>query len=167
MEQFIIRLEWQPFFNKMTDVQRGIMISVFFDYHNGNELDFKEDVLVEALWLSMKPNIDRMNKKYQTSVENGKKGGRPRKTQTKPKETQTKPKETEDNLTDTLKEKEKEKENIKENIIEDITDNTGVEILKETISRNDFFEMLSELIRLGMNQDEATLLIKEEYEVIN
>ena len=70
-------------------------------------------------------------------------------------------------------EKEKEKEKVKEQLggYEAGTGGSsvgnGIVIEKETISRNDFFEMLSELIRLGMNQDEATILIKEEYEVIN
>jgi len=113
MEQFIIKLEWEPSFDKMTDEQRGIMVKVFFDYHNGRPLDFKGDVLVEALWLNMEPNIQRMNNKYMASVENGKKGGRPRKktnNPTKPNNNLNKPNH---NQTDTLKEKVKVKENIK------------------------------------------------------
>ena len=39
-----------------------------------------------ALFILMKPNIDSSAKRYRAAVENGKKGGRPKKTQTKPKQ---------------------------------------------------------------------------------
>lgn len=115
MEQFIIKLEWEPSFNKLTNEQRGILFQVFFDYHNQRELDFQGDLMVEVLWLNMVNNIERINNKYLASVENGKKGGRPKKTQVKPNNNLKKPNNnlTEPNQKDpiTLKEKEKEKEN--------------------------------------------------------
>ena len=52
--------------------------------------------IAEAMFILIKPNIDSSQKRYEASVENGKKGGRPKKeTQQKPKqnqeETQQKP----------------------------------------------------------------------------
>jgi hypothetical protein len=58
MDKFIVLLEWEPSFKKMSNEQKGILFQVFFDYHNGNELDFKGDGLVESIWLSIQPNID-------------------------------------------------------------------------------------------------------------
>ena len=40
------------------------------------------------------------------------------------------------------------------------------EEVKEQLSKNDFFKMISELIKLGLGQEEAESLILEEYEVI-
>ena len=125
MKQFIIKLEWEPSFDRMTDEQRGIMLKVFFDYHNGRELNFKEDVLVEALWLNMIPNIDRMNEKYMASVNNGKLGGRPKKTQTKPNNNLTKPNT---NQTDTLKEKVKEKEKEEVKVKEEVKEKEKLKV---------------------------------------
>jgi hypothetical protein len=79
---------------------------VFFDYHNKNDLNFKGDNLSECVWLLLQPNIERINNKYISCVENGKKGGRPSLTQPNPKNN---PIEPNDNPTLTLKEKEKEK----------------------------------------------------------
>ena len=109
MEQFIIKLEWEKSFNKMTDEQKGIFLQVFFDYHNKKELNFKGDIVVECVWWSLEPNIIRINDKFTSSVENGKKGGRPKQTQPKPNNN---PIEPNHNQPITLKEKEKEKEKV-------------------------------------------------------
>lgn len=47
-----------------------------------------------ALFTAVKPNIDKAMSRYDASVENGKKGGRPKKNQRNPIETQSKPSET-------------------------------------------------------------------------
>ena len=57
-----------------------------------------EDGIAKAMFILIKPNIDSANARYKASVENGKKGGRPKKeTQQKPNEnlnkTQQKPKQ--------------------------------------------------------------------------
>jgi hypothetical protein len=94
------------------------------------------------MWKLILPNVDNSIDKYLSSIENGKKGGRPKKTQNNP----IKPKETQDNLIKAKervgafwetqeklkkeKEKEKEKESKKENKIEKETENEIEEILK-------------------------------------
>jgi len=144
MKQFIIKLEWELSFDKMTDEQRGIMVKVFFDYHNQRELDFKGDVLVEALWLNMLPNIERMNTKYLASVENGKKGGRPKKTQTN----LNKPN---NNLTNTLKEKVKEK--VKEEV-------------KDKVSKKEYFKLIADAMKYhNLTQEQSEELINDAYEI--
>jgi hypothetical protein len=128
MDKFIVLLEWEPSFNKMTDNQKGILFQAFFDYHNEKEQDFKGDGWVESIWLNIQPNIERMNKNYKSSIENGKKGGRPRKTQSKPNNNLNKP----DN-NQPLTFKEKEKEEINNNIVE-VEGGTSLEGMSPTSS---------------------------------
>ena len=74
--------------------------------------------VAEAIFILIKPNIDSATKRYEASVENGKKGGRPAKnknpeeTQQKPKknpeETQQKPKQKPDENLDKDKDKDKD-----------------------------------------------------------
>ena len=76
--------------------------------------------IAEAMYILIKPNIDSFLKKHKTSVENGKKGGRPPKnknpeeTQKKPKENlnknQEKPKQNPEKTYDKEKEKEEEED---------------------------------------------------------
>ena len=63
--------------------------------------------MVKMLMISLKPTIDNTKKRYQASVENGKKGGRPPKTQMV---NQVKPNQNLNKDKDKDKDKEKEKE---------------------------------------------------------
>ena len=73
---------------KLEPLDFMIMILAMFDYAMDDiEPDFDNSTL-EALWFAFKPQIDANKRKYEAQVENGKKGGRPR----KPKETQENPK---------------------------------------------------------------------------
>lgn len=65
---------------------RGITIYALY----GEEPKFKG--LLQAVWLSIKPQLDANYKKYlngRKGAEHGKKGGRPKKTQEKPQENPT------------------------------------------------------------------------------
>lgn len=66
--------------------------NAIFDYSFNGTIpeDMSNDV--KSVFLLMKPNIDSSIKRYKASIENGKKGGRPKKkTQEEPKKTQDKP----------------------------------------------------------------------------
>lgn len=81
--------------------------------------------IAEAMFILIKPNIDSSQRKYESSVENGKKGGRPRKTNnSKPnknlEETQQKPNENPN------KTQQKPKQNLNEDDDEDVNDNEDV-----------------------------------------
>lgn len=78
--------------------------------------------IAEAMFILIKPNIDSSQRKYESSVENGKKGGRPRKANnSKPnknlEETQRKPNENPN------KTQQKPKQNLNEDDDEDVNDN--------------------------------------------
>ena len=81
--------------------------------------------IAEAMFILIKPNIDSSKKRYETSVENGKRGGRPKQeTQDEPnqnlQETQRKPK---DNLQETQDEP---NQNLNEDV--DVDDNEDVDV---------------------------------------
>ena len=129
-KQFIFKLEWEPSIEKLTTLQKGILLQVFYDYHNGRDLDYNDDVMVEMLWLNLLPNIERMNQKYRTSVENGRKGGVPKGTvpwnkgkQKTDSEPNTNPTQSETNQPRTLKVKVKEK--VKDNVVSNNNTNIG------------------------------------------
>lgn len=103
--------------------------------------------IAEAMFILIKPNIDSSQKRYETSVENGKRGGRPKQeTQDKPnqnpKETQRKPK---DNLQETQDEpnqnlNEDEDEDVDVNVDDNEDDNNEKEKNKKRKTFEDVFK---------------------------
>ena len=95
MSESLRKLEPDAFMLMMLSIFDYAMDDVEPDFGNAN---------LEALWFAFKPQIDANKRKFDAQVENGRKGGRPR----KPKETQEnpkKPKITHINPTQTLYEK--------------------------------------------------------------
>ena len=85
--------------------------------------------VAKALFIVMRANIDASEKRYTAAVENGKKGGRPKKDSEKPEETEENPIETENkpnqNPTETEAEPNQnlnDNENVTENVTVDVTD---------------------------------------------
>lgn len=101
--------------------------------------------IAEAMFILIKPNIDSSQKRYETSVENGKRGGRPRQeTQDKPsqnpKETQRKPK---DNLQETQDKPDQnlnEDEDVDVNVDDNEDDNNEKEKNKKRKTFEDVFK---------------------------
>lgn len=88
--------------------------------------------IAEAIFILIKPNIDSSQKRYETNVENGKKGGRPRKSSNpepnkKPEKTQQKPNE---NPNETQS---KPNKNLKEEVEEEVE----VKVKKEVDDEED------------------------------
>ena len=130
---------------KLSDEQVGKLIRAIGRWKNGDELtcddDFIRGILV-GYSKNLNDMVDNYNNKVEKNRENGRKGGRPRKTQNNPLgylETQKthsvleKPKETQHNPKN-LKEKDKEKEKEKDKDI-----STGIEHLDT--GRNIFVEV--------------------------
>ena len=112
MNGFYLYSEYSKKLEMLSNEQLGKLIRAVFDYINNGETTF-DDSLVEFAFGFIKADIDKQQIKYNANRENGKKGGRPKKTEENPTETEenpTKPNETQQNL-----KKEKEKENKKEN----------------------------------------------------
>ena len=87
--------------------------------------------VAKALFIVMKANIDASEKRYAAAVENGKKGGRPKKDSEKPEETEENPIETErkpiQNLTETETEP-NQNLNDNENVTDTVTENVTVDV---------------------------------------
>lgn len=95
--------------------------------------------IAEAMFILIKPNIDSSQKRYEASVENGKKGGRPlKKTQEEPDKnldkTQQKPNQ---NLDETQEEPD-------ENLNVDVDDNVDVNVNDNNINNNEQKQVLLE-----------------------
>ena len=99
--------------------------------------------IAEAMFILIKPNIDSSKKRYETSVENGKRGGRPKQeTQDEPnqnlQETQRKPKdnlqETQDEPNQNLNEDEDVDDNVKEEVDVDVDVDDNEDARNETSS---------------------------------
>tara|TARA_R110002153_G_scaffold73123_5_gene190812 strand:+ start:112 stop:555 length:444 start_codon:yes stop_codon:yes gene_type:complete len=109
LKRFVVELEWSDHFEDLTNEEMGILFKNFISYHKGNDVDTTNRI-VNIAWKSVVKQIDRMNVKYTNDVENGKKGGRPRKTNN-PTIT---PKKPLNNPKVTYKDKDKEKEEYKD-----------------------------------------------------
>ena len=79
MKRFVVELEWADHFEDLTNEEMGILFNNFITYHRDGSVDDSSRI-VNIAWKSVVKQIDRMNAKYTKDVENGKKGGRPRKT---------------------------------------------------------------------------------------
>jgi hypothetical protein len=109
--------------DKLTDEQAGKLFKAIRNYQDGIEDEL--ELLLEITFMPFKNQFDRDMVKYQNVIErnkeNGKKGGRPKKTQDNPKNPSgfmnnpEKPKES-------LKEKDKDKESdsVKDNVSESV-----------------------------------------------
>ena len=101
--------------------------------------------IAEAMFILIKPNIDSSQKRYETSVENGKRGGRPKQeTQDKPnqnpKETQRKPKDNLQETQDKPNQNLNEDEDVNENIDNNEDDNNEKEKNKKRKTFEDVFK---------------------------
>lgn len=92
---FIIRLENIEQFNMLTDEQCGKLLKAMCKYVDKQEMTEFKDPMVTFAFSFFKGQLDRDAEKYEemckNNAENGKKGGRPRKTERffeKPKETE-------------------------------------------------------------------------------
>ena len=134
--KFVVLMEWVDNLEDLTWSQKGKMFQAFIDFNKNGEVNIT-DKMVRLAWNFIEPNVIRMSEKYQRDVENGKKGGRPKKPALNPSVTQTKPP---DNLNETYKykhnhkqkqkykhkEKQNDKENHKEDTGTDISSGTGL-----------------------------------------
>jgi hypothetical protein len=119
MKNLMILGSWFDVLPKLTDEQAGKLFKGFGKWLNGEEVTF-DDAMLQGFWFGIEGNLNNMEQKYEAKAnsnrENGKKGGRPKKTQDNPNN----PNGfliTHDNPNN-LKEKEKEKEKEKDNDID-------------------------------------------------
>jgi hypothetical protein len=94
-DTFVLRTEWYSTIEKLPTVDKAEILDAVFLYNmdREDEINFTSP-LSTICWNFIKPTIDYHNKKYMTSVENGKKGGRPKNqttTQVKPNDNLIKP----------------------------------------------------------------------------
>jgi len=90
-DTFILRTEWYSALETLTEKGKSQILDALFLLHLGRETEINiKDPSAKLCWSFMEPSINYYSKKYNASVENGKKGGRPI--------TQEKPKITQDNL---------------------------------------------------------------------
>lgn len=91
IDGFIFHKSYWESINELPDESKCNIIQCMCEYaFNENEVELKG--IDKSIWTLMKPTLDSSIKKYKSSVENGKKGGRPRgsKTQSKPNNNPTK-----------------------------------------------------------------------------
>lgn len=81
-DSFVFYRSFYDIFNKLpSDAEKVELITAICEYAlNGTETE--KSLMCDIAFASVKPNIDAARKRYNASVENGKKGGRPPKHET-------------------------------------------------------------------------------------
>lgn len=103
MPNFMVDTALKDCVNILSDTRAGKLFKLLFEYAENQDIDQNQlDSAVRLAFNAFKPGIDKGRKKYISVIkrnrENGKKGGRPKKTQNNPKnpmdnsETQNNPK---------------------------------------------------------------------------
>lgn len=83
-ETFIIRTEWYEAISELSDADRLILFDNLFLFHKGEKDKINlNNLTVKLVWKLIEPdllrNIDKYDKRCETSARNGSLGGRPRK----------------------------------------------------------------------------------------
>lgn len=118
MEQkksFILYVDYEQNFSMLTDEQLGKLLRLIIEYEKTqqNPNITQLDPIIQMAFMFIKGDLDRARAKYNASVNNGKKGGRPR--NKKPKETQENPR--------------KPNANLNEDVDVDVNDNVDVNVI--------------------------------------
>lgn len=85
---------WEAIQELETCEQQNDMFWAIINYQAFGDIPDFEDITLKVMWKLITPNVDNSVDRYVASIENGKKGGRPKKTKDNP----IKPKITQDNL---------------------------------------------------------------------
>ena len=80
---------WDAISNLPDEVSKCKVIEAMCNYVFSN-IEPELSGIEKSIWSLMRPTLDSSTKRYKSSVENGKKGGRPKKTQEKPNNNLTK-----------------------------------------------------------------------------
>ncbi|MCD7844117.1 MAG: DnaD domain protein [Clostridiales bacterium] len=82
-KSFVVYLDWKKLFKRLSREQRGDVLSAMFDYQESGQPYDGDDIAVGVAFDAMQIVFDRDDEKYQEqcqrNAENGRKGGRPRK----------------------------------------------------------------------------------------
>lgn len=144
---------YRSFYESIKKLDKEVQLEIYNAICNYSLNDEVIDLspVADAIFTLIKPNIDNATKRYNASVENGKKGGRPKKNENlkKPNENLKKPN---NNLNKT---KDEPNENLNVYVYEDVyvDDNVNVDVDKENINTQ---------ISLDLPNEEN--ILKEEFE---
>ena len=91
VEFFPVWRKYPALFNRarLTKEQRGELLDAMMAYQFDGVEPEEFDIPLQVIWAVVQQDLDFARKRYENSVRNGKKGGRPKKEQ--PKETQQNP----------------------------------------------------------------------------
>lgn len=146
-ESFVFYRSFYESINKLDDEIKLEIFNAICEY-SLNEKELELSVVADAIFTLIKPNIDSANKRYIASVENGKKGGRPKKNDNleKPKKNLKKPS---NNL-------EKPKQNL------NVNDNVDVNVnYNDNNKRKYIKEKYGKYKRITLTSDEYLRLVNE------
>lgn len=76
---FVIHQNYEKYFDTLDANQTKQLIKFLFKFMENKELEKIDDPILEIIYFFITDNIKIGNKRYLASVENGKKGGRPKK----------------------------------------------------------------------------------------
>jgi hypothetical protein len=78
-DTFVLRTEWYSSIEELPSKDKSEILDAIFLYHLDRESEINLTTpLSKMCWNFIKPTIDYHNRRYRTSVENGKKGGAPK-----------------------------------------------------------------------------------------
>ena len=76
---------WEAIQELETCEQQNDMFWAIINYQAFGDIPDFEDITLKVMWKLITPNVDNSVDRYVASIENGKKGGRPKKTKDNPR----------------------------------------------------------------------------------
>lgn len=154
-ETFVLRTEWYSSIEGLSMKDKSEILDAIFLYNLDRESEINlSSPLSKMCWNFIKPTIDYHTRRYNTSVENGKKGGAPKGNSNAKKQPKNNPiqplvnfEQPENNLTDT--------DTVIDTVI--VIDN---DIVTETVFDKDDIDMV--MINHTCSKEEAILYLKGE-----
>jgi len=160
-KSFIVYKSWRTAFELLTDSEKSQFMLNLFKFHNDEEI-ILDTPMLEMFWKSIEYNLYDNDRRYQTSKENGAKGGAPKGNKNASKQ----PKTTEEQPKQSLVEQNKLNVNVNDNVNHNVNNNGKVnDNINDNVKAKLFTVYNAEPLIEIENTDVDYMIDESDYEI--